>query len=184
MAIVGDAYIVVKAITTGFESEVRRAASGIDINREGRSVGDTFSSGFSRGIGDGLTNSLSAFEASAMNSRKQFQALVRTGYTVGPILSLLVSTIGTLVSGLVSLASSLVAAAPSAIVLASALTSVGIAAIGLRAALSGVGKAISAGTKANLAGKKNTDAVEQAYRRWTATTERATEAQEDFTKAV
>ena len=26
MAIVGDAYIVVKAITTGFESEVRRAA--------------------------------------------------------------------------------------------------------------------------------------------------------------
>lgn len=55
MAIVGDAYIVVKAITTGFESEVRRAASGIDLNREGRSVGDTFSRGFGRGIGSGLT---------------------------------------------------------------------------------------------------------------------------------
>ena len=134
MAIVGDAYIVVKAITTGFESEIRRAASGIDLDREGRSVGDTFSKGFGRGVGGGLTNSLSAFAASASAARKQFQALVRTSYIVGPAISIVVSTIGTLVSGLVSLASSLVAAAPSAIVLASALTSVGIAAIGLRAA--------------------------------------------------
>jgi hypothetical protein len=184
MAIVGDAYIVVKAITTGFESEVRRAASGIDLDRQGRSVGDTFSKGFGRGVGGGLTNSLSTFAASADAARKRFQSLVRTSFIVGPALSVLVSTIGTLVAGLVSLASSLVAAAPSAIVLASALTSVGIAAIGLRAALSGVGKAISAGTKANLAGKKSTDAVEQATKRLLLATERVTEAQEDFTKAV
>jgi hypothetical protein len=184
MAIVGDAYIVVKAITTGFESEVRRAASGIDINREGRSVGDTFSRGFSRGIGDGLGSSLTAFEASALRARKQFQALVRLGYIVGPVLSQLVSTIGTLAGGLVSLASSLVAAAPAAIVFASALTSVGIAAAGLIGALSGVGKAISAGTKANLAGKKSTDAVEQATKRLLLATERVTEAQKDFTQAI
>jgi hypothetical protein len=184
MAIVGDAYIVVKAITTGFESEVRRAASGIDLDREGRSVGDTFSKGFGRGVGGGLTNSLSTFAASADAARKRFQSLVRTSFIVGPALSVLVSTIGTLVAGLVSLASSLVAAAPSAIVLASALTSVGIAAIGLRAALSGVGKAISAGTKANLAGKKSTDAVEQATKRLLLATERVTEAQKDFTDAL
>ena len=184
MAIVGDAYIVVKAITTGFESEVRRAASGIDLDRQGRSVGDTFSKGFGRGIGSGLYQNLSSFDAAALNARKRFQLLVRVGYTVGPVLSLLGSTIGTLAAGLVSLASSLVAAAPSAIVFASALTSVGIAAIGLRAALSGVGKAISAGTKANLAGKKSTDAVEQATKRLLLATERVTEAQEDFTKAV
>ena len=184
MAIVGDAYIVVKAITTGFESEVRRAASGIDLNREGRSVGDTFNKGFGRGVGSGLGDSLSSFQMAALAARKQFQALVRTGYIVGPVLSQLVSTIGTLAGGLVSLASSLVAAAPSAIVLASALTSVGIAAIGLRAALSGVGKAISAGTKANLAGKKSTDEVEQATKRLLLATERVTEAQKDFTDAV
>jgi hypothetical protein len=34
VAVVGDAYIVVKAITTGFENEVRRAASGINLERE------------------------------------------------------------------------------------------------------------------------------------------------------
>jgi hypothetical protein len=184
MAIVGDAYIVVKAITTGFESEVRRAASGIDLDRQGRSVGDTFSKGFGRGIGSGLYKNLSVFDAAALSARKRFQSLVRVGYTVGPVLSILGSTIGTLAAGLVSLASSLVAAAPSAIVFASALTSVGIAAIGLRGALSGVGKAISAGTKANLAGKKSTDEVEQANKRLLSALERVTEAQEDFTKAV
>jgi len=184
MAIVGDAYIVVRAITTGFESEVRRAASGIDLDREGRSVGDTFSRGFGRGIGSGLTNSMSEFAASADIARQSFQRLVRAGYILGPVLSVIVSTIGTLVAGLVSLASSLVAAAPSAIVLASALTSVGIAVIGLRGALSGVGKAISAGTKANLAGKKTTDAIEQAYNRLSLASERVTEAQKDFTEAI
>ena len=43
MAVVGDAYIVVKAITTGFESEVRRAASGINLERDGSNIGKTFS---------------------------------------------------------------------------------------------------------------------------------------------
>lgn len=184
MAVVGDAYIVVKAITTGFESEVRRAASGINVSREGRSVGDTFSSGFSRGIGDGLGRSLSAFEVSAIRARKQFQALVRVGYIVGPALSQLVSVIGTLAGGLVSLASSLVAAAPAAVVFAGALTSVGIAAAGLLGALSGVTKAISAGTKAKLAGTKNADAYQEALKRLALATERVVEAQEDFTKAA
>jgi hypothetical protein len=184
MAIVGDAYIVVKAITTGFESEVRRAANGINLNREGTSVGDTFSRGFSRGIGNGLGNSLSSFERSAIAARKQFQALVRTSYFLGPALSMLVSTIGTLAGGLVSLASSLVAAAPSAIVFASALTSIGIAAVGLLGALSGVAKAISAGTKANLAGKKNSDAYQESLKRLALATERVAEAQRDFAEAA
>jgi hypothetical protein len=184
MAIVGDAYIVVKAITTGFESEVRRAANGINLNREGSSVGDTFSRGFSRGIGNGLGNSLSSFERSAIAARKQFQALVRTSYFLGPALSMLVSTIGTLAGGLVSLASSLVAAAPSAIVFASALTSIGIAAVGLLGALSGVAKAISAGTKAKLAGKKNSDAYQESLKRLALATERVAEAQRDFAEAA
>lgn len=184
MAIVGDAYIVVKAITTGFESEVRRAASGIDLDREGRSVGDTFSRGFGRGVGGGLTNSMNAFAASAAAARKQFQGLVRISYIVGPALSVVVSTIGTLAGGLVSLASSLVAAAPSAIVFASALTSIGIAALGIVGALSGVTKAISAGTKAKLAGKKNSDAYQESLKRLALATERVTEAQKDFAKAA
>lgn len=184
MAIVGDAYIVVKAITSGFESDVRKAASGIDLNKDGKSVGESFSRGFGSGLSGGMGSALSNFDRQALAARKQFQSLVRTGYTLGPILSVLVSTIGTLAGGLVSLGSALVAAAPSAIVFATALTSIGIAAIGLTTALKGVGAAISAGSKLQKGSIKDTEAEEAAKQRLLRVTERVTEAQEDFTKAV
>ena len=58
MAIVGDAYIVVRAITTGFEKEVRDAAKNINLDRDGRRIGQTFSNGFSDGMGKNLIRSL------------------------------------------------------------------------------------------------------------------------------
>jgi uncharacterized protein (DUF849 family) len=184
MAVVGDAYIVVKAITTGFESEVRRAASGINLERDGKSVGETFSRGFSGGVGTSLSSSLSGFEKSAIRARRQFQGLIRTGYLLGPLISQLLSGIGALTGGLVSLASSLVAAAPASIVFASALTSIGIAAAGLFGALKGVGAAISAGSKARKGSVKDTGAEEEAIKRLLRATERVTEAQYDFAKAT
>ena len=184
MAVVGDAYIVVKAITTGFENEVRRAASGINLERDGKSVGETFSRGFGGGIGNSLSSSLSGFEKSAIRARKQFQGLIRTGYLLGPLISQLVSGIGALAGGLVSLASSLVAAAPASIVFATALTSIGIAAIGLMGALKGVGAAISAGSKARKGSINDTAAEEEAIKRVLRATERLTEAQYDFAKAT
>ena len=183
MAIVGDAYIVVKAITSGFENDVRKAASGIDLNKDGKSVGESFSRGFGSGVSGGMGRSLSNFDKQALAARKQFQSLVRTGYTLGPILSMLVSSVGALAGGIVSLGASLVAAAPSAVVFATALTSIGIAGIGLMAALKGVGAAISAGSKARKAGTKDTGAEEEALKRVLRATERLTEAQYDFAKA-
>ena len=184
MAVVGDAYIVVKAITTGFENEVRRAANGINLERDGKSVGESFSRGFSGGIGNSLGNSMSGFEKSAIRARAQFQGLIRTGYLLGPLISQLVSGVGALAGGLVSLASSLVAAAPAGVVFATALTSIGIAAIGLMGALKGVGAAISAGSKARKGSVKDTTAEEEALKRVLRATERLTEAQYDFAKAT
>jgi hypothetical protein len=184
MAIVGDAYIVVKAITSGFENDVRKAASGIDLNKNGKSVGESFSRGFGSGISGGMGSALSNFDRQALAARKQFQSLVRTGYTLGPIISMLVSSIGSLAGGLVSLGSALIAAAPSAVVFATALTSIGIAAIGLMGALKGVGAAISAGSKAQKAATKDTAAEDEALKRLLRATERVTEAQYDFAKAT
>jgi hypothetical protein len=184
VAIVGDAYIVVKAITSGFENDVRKAASGIDLNKDGKSVGESFSRGFGSGVSGGMGRSLSDFDKQALAARKQFQRLVRTGFTLGPILSMLVSSVGALAGGLVTLGASLVAAAPSAVVFATALTSIGIAAIGLMAALKGVGAAISAGSKAQKTSTKDIEAIQAANVRFARATERVTEAQEDFTKAV
>jgi hypothetical protein len=184
VAIVGDAYIVVKAITSGFENDVRRAASGIDLNKDGKSVGESFSRGFGSGVSGGMGRSLSNFDKQALAARKQFQSLVRTGYTLGPILSVLVSSVGALAGGIVSLGAALIAAAPSAVVFATALTSIGIAGIGLMAALKGVGAAISAGSKAQKAAAKDAAAEDEALKRLLRTTERVTEAQYDFAKAT
>lgn len=149
MAVIGDAYIVVKAITTGFESEVKRAASGINLERDGSSIGKTFSKGFNSGAGGGLARSFDDFGKSALQARAQFQSLVRTGYTVGPLISVLVSSIGTLGGGFVALAGTVAGAIPSLVVLPGIFTAIGLSALTAFAAFSGVSKAISAGLKAS-----------------------------------
>jgi hypothetical protein len=149
VAVIGDAYIVVKAITTGFESEVKRAASGINLERDGSSVGKSFSRGFNSGAGGGLASAFGDFGKSALQARAQFQSLVRTGYTVGPLISVLVSSIGTLGGGFVALAGTVAGAIPSLVVLPGIFTAIGLSALTAFAAFSGVSKAISAGLKAS-----------------------------------
>jgi hypothetical protein len=149
VAVVGDAYIVVKAITTGFESEVRRAASGINLERDGSNVGKSFSRGFNSGAGGGLANAFDGFGKSALKAREDFQSLVRTGYTIGPLISVLVSSIGTLGGGFVALAGTVAGAIPSLVVLPGIFTAIGLSAVTAFAAFSGVSKAISAGLKAS-----------------------------------
>lgn len=149
MAVIGDAYIVVKAITTGFESEVKRAASGINLERDGSNIGKTFSRGFNSGAGGGLARSFDDFGKSALQARAQFQSLVRTGYTIGPLISVLLSGIGSLAGGFVALAGTVAGAIPSLVVLPGILTAIGLSAVTAFAAFSGVSKAISAGLKAS-----------------------------------
>ena len=166
MAVIGDAYIVVKAITTGFENEVKRAASGINLERDGKNVGRSFSNGFNSGVGDNLARSFDGFGKSALQARAQFQSFVRTGYTLGPLLSILVSGIGSLAGGFVALAGTVAGAIPSLVVLPGIFAAIGLSALTAFAAFSGVGKAISAGLKAaNKATAENTAAKIAAARR-------------------
>jgi hypothetical protein len=166
VAVIGDAYIVVKAITTGFEAEVKRAASGINLERDGSNIGKTFSKGFNSGAGGGLARSFDDFGASALQARAQFQSLVRTGYTIGPLISILVSGIGSLAGGFVALAGTVAGAIPSLVVLPGIFTAIGLSALTAFAAFSGVGSAISSGLKAaNKATADNTAAKIAAARR-------------------
>ena len=148
MAVVGDAYIVVKAITTGFQSEVSRAANGINLERDGKNVGRTFSRGFNSGVGDNLARSFDNFGAKAMQSRQQFQSLVRTGYVLGPALSILTSSVGALGGGFVALAGTVAGAIPSLVVLPGLFSAIGLSALTAFAAFAGVGNAVSLGLKA------------------------------------
>jgi hypothetical protein len=183
MAVVGDAYIVVRAITTGFENDVRRAASGINLGSDGRAVGESFTKGFNNGISKGLGKKFNFSAGEADAARKAFQTLIRTNFVLTASIGPLISSIGALGGGLVSLASSLLAAAPAGVVFATALTSIGIAAIGLMGALKGVGAAISAGSKAQKGSIKDKTAEEAAIKRVLSATRRLNEAQYALAKA-
>jgi hypothetical protein len=184
VAVIGDAYVVVHAITKGFESEVRRATRGINLESDGANVGESFTRGFSRGAGSSLANSLGDFGQQAIAARQQFQSLVRTSYTVGTALSILVSSLGSLAGGFAALAGTIAGALPSLVVLPGIFSAIGLSALTAVAAFSGVGKAIAAGTKVATGAKTNTDQLANSQKALARAIEASVEAQERYTKAV
>jgi len=154
--IVGDAYVVVRAITAGVEKDIKNAFKNSDkIGRSsGERVGDDFQRGFKKRLG-GL-NFDGAFAKKAKAASDRLSSLVRTGYLVGPALSAVAGTVGVLITSLTSLASVVSAATlPALATLAGALTAVGLAAITAKLAFSGVAKAVQAGNKAAKDSVKN-----------------------------
>jgi hypothetical protein len=166
VAVVGDAYIVVKAITTGFERDVRRSLNGIDIGSNGSAIGESFTKGFNNSISRGLGKNFDFSAAEADRARLAFQTLVRTSFTLTAAIGPLIAGLGSLGGGFVSLVSILGAATPALVVLPGILTAIGLAAITTVAAFSGVGKAVSAGlNQQKKATQENTAAKIAAARR-------------------
>ena len=148
--IVGDAYVVVRAITAGVEKDIKKAFDGSgNIGRtSGEQVGDEFQRGFKKKSGN-IDIFSGSFLASSKAASDRLSSLVRTGYFLGPAISIVASSIGVLATTLLSLGSVISAAAlPALVTLAGAFTAVGIAAVTAKLAFAGVGKAISAGNKA------------------------------------
>ena len=164
--IVGDAYVVVRAITAGVEKDIKNAFNG--TNKIGRStgekVGDDFQRGFKRKFAGLDLDGSFAKKAKAASDR--LSSLVRTGYLVGPAISAVASSVGVLITSLTSLASVVSAATlPALVTLAGALTAVGIAALTAKLAFSGVAKAVQAGNKAGKDSVKNDKAKLDALKR-------------------
>ncbi len=162
MAVVGDAYIVVRAITTGVEKDIKNAFKGVDKvgGDAGDKVGRDFQKGFQRSNRGNIFGSLIK---QAVSAKERFTSLTRAGYVLAPALSALGGIIGVLGTSLLSLGSVISAATlPALAVLGQSLTAVAQAAITLKLAFSGVGKAIGLGTKAKKAGAKESKALEKA----------------------
>lgn len=166
MAIVGDAYIVVRALTNRLESDIRSGLRGVGNVGEdaGKEIGDSFSRGLSSAGGNSSIFS-AKFLNEAEQARQGFNKLIQTGYFLGPALASVAGAVGSLGATLVSLVSVLGAAAPAAIVLVGALSALAQAAVVAKIAFAGVGKAIGAGLKAAKGSAKDTDALADAIRR-------------------
>ena len=179
MAVVGDAYVVVRAITSGVEKDIKKAFDGAsDVGRTaGEKTGDDFRAGFNRRT-KGFELFSGSFIAESKRASDRLSSLVRTGYALGPAITSVVGAIGVLGTTLLSLGSVISAATlPALVTLAGALTAVGIAAVTAKLAFAGVGKAISAGNKAAKGSIANDKAKLEAAKR-------LKRAQEDLADAI
>lgn len=162
MAIVGDAYVVVRAVTTGVEDDIARAFSG--AKGIGADAGDESGSAFARAFNNSSSRGGSAFDRFSKDAEKariKFNKLIRTGYALGPAISGAVGAIGALATGLFMLGQSLGAAVPALILIPSLMSTLINSAVALKLAFKGVGNAIKLGLKPS---KESGDAAKKAIR--------------------
>ncbi len=153
--IVGEAHVIVRAITTGVRNDIQNAFNGIDDIST--NAGKRSASGFQKGFGKG--SFFGNLAEQSESARKQFDALLTTSYTLGPAIVSLVGAVSSLVGGLAALAGAAAGAAPALIVLPGLMLSAAQAAGTLKLAFMGVAAAISAGTKAQKAQGTGSKAV-------------------------
>ena len=159
--VVGDAYVMIHAITAGVDRDIKKAFNNTDKHGDdaGRNLGNSLRKGFNKGSGSGwFKNFLKESDA----AKAKFSSLTRTGYTLAPLFAALAGTVGVLGASLTSLVSVIGAAAlPAAAAMASGFMALAQAAVTVKLAFAGVAKAIQAGNKA---GKKNADNAKQIER--------------------
>jgi len=154
MAIVGEASVIVRAVTTGVKRDIEKAFDGADRvgERAGNDAGSSFSKGFrNKSSGDVaflFGKSLSQGDVNRFgDAREKFLSLARTGFTLATSLTALGGIIGTVVGGLGVLVSIAGAATPALLGLSGSFLAVAASAAVLKATFGGVSEAISAGAK-------------------------------------
>jgi phage-related protein len=174
MAIVGEAHVIVRAITTGFQKDIDDAMSGITSKAKtaGASLGKAFSGGASGG--------LSKLDQQALDTYKSINRLIEGSYYMSAAVASLLPVVTDLVGGLFALGAQAAAAAPALIVFPSLFSAMAQAAITAKLALGGVFKAVGE------IGKAKTPAVDQMPRKLEAfrdAQERVRRAQEALNRA-
>lgn len=154
MALVGEAHIIVRAITSGVSNDIKKGFNNIDDSvgkRAGRDMGRSFFRGFndsgSGNIFGRISDGLQSLAPDADAAREQFRGLVKGGYFLQSILGLLVGGISSVIGGLVALAGSAGAAAPSLVSLANIMIGLKIGTGVAKFALGGVSEAVQQATQ-------------------------------------
>lgn len=148
MALVGEAHILVKAITTGVKNDIDKGFNGVDNigSRVGKSLGGKFANAF-RGTNGNVFKRFSAgIKAIEADSRKlatAWTSLQRTGFGLQAGIGTLLGSIGALIGGLGALVGALGGAAVAGVALIGTFVSLKIASMAAKMALGGVGAAAS-----------------------------------------
>lgn len=164
MAVVGDAYVVVHAITSGVKKDIENGFKGVD--RVGEQVGRRIGNNLNTGLAQAMTKTngflTPQLQRESIAAADAFSSLTRAGYVLAPAITSVLGAVGALGSGLVSLVSVALAAGPALAVLANGFAGlIGILAT-VKIAFNGVAAAISAGLKAQKSSVANTRAIAKA----------------------
>jgi hypothetical protein len=171
---IGNAYIEIHAITSGFKQEVERALKDLEPmmrdlgEKGGKELGNSLNKGLKRSGG------FSSLEQESLAARNAFNKLIRTGYVLGPVISGVVSAVSDLIFGLGAMISAVGAAAPAVAALGGSLAALMQGAITAKLAFGGIGAAVGAINKPQGGGNDN-KAIEDARRRLAMTYQRTAE---------
>ena len=150
MALVGEAHVIVRAVTTGVRNDIKRGFNGLGgvASSAGRDVGRQFSNGFNRAAGDGrafdtFRNSLRNLVSESQSVQQAFTSLSRTSRTLGTAFVGAVGGISSLIGGLVSLVGAAAGAAASLASIGNVVAGLGLGLGVAKLALGGVGGALS-----------------------------------------
>lgn len=188
MAVVGSAYIVVSAITTGFNSQVNNAANSMQnsFSNAGKKSGKSFAKSFASGLTD--------FQKESMAAYAGINALIKQSYYLQGALGLAIPAIGAVAGGLSVMAFQAAAAAPSFIALGGVMAGLVQGMIGVKLAFGGIGKAVGAIGKPGggvdrmpqllRAARDATDALADSEKRLKKTMEALTEAREEARREI
>jgi phage-related protein len=150
VALVGEAYVIVKAITSGVENDIKNAFK--DADKVGKDAGTKVMSGFKSSMSSGGSNN--SFFGAALD--KDIDTLIKKGHIARQVFNDLViaqnfkgtgaamaaTSISSLVGGVISLGSTLAAAVPEIVAIGGAFGSIGLGAASAILAISGVGAAV------------------------------------------
>lgn len=158
MAVVGHAYVVVRAITDGVANDIARGFSGNKIGvateRAGRGIGNALIRGITGGLQDDkniftkTANNFRRLYPEAEGLRRAFTGAMRAGFTLQSGLGALIGTLAAAGGGLIALGGAAAGAAASVTAAAGALIALrvglGIASFSLRGIAQAVQQATSA----------------------------------------
>jgi len=192
MALVGEASILVKAITTGVKKDIERGFGGAGPigGRAGEEVGKSFAAGFDKSAGKG-GNFFKNFQAGLRSLRPEAEAvntriveLQKKFFLLSPIITSVVGALVSLGGGLIALGGAVIGASASLVSFLNIMVSIKVATAVAKIGLSGVGKALQALNQKQANAAQTARQVENAQRALAKAHEQAAEAMANGNKRV
>ena len=169
MAVVGSAEVIVRAITTNVNEDIKKGFRNVDSigGDAGDRVGRSFARGLNRSAGNALADIFDAdnFVRASEAARQQFASLQRASFAIVPAITALGGAIGALIGGIGVLGITVAAATPVLIGFGNGFAALAVSAGILRAVFGDVTKAIEAQNAVTGAAVENQKRIDAATRR-------------------